>query len=123
MSVAPSCRVLLVEEDEALRKDLVAILDRSGFAVTMAESVAGAIEKLGRGEFAVMIVDLDLSARDGQSLFDFIRDRRDDLNVKVVIISAADPDLRKKYDLRVAEEVLFKPVTLDYVVQRARRYC
>lgn len=123
MSVAPSCPVLLIQDDESFRKGLVAALDRSHFAVTMAANGAEGIEKLQRGSFTVLILDLDLQKLDAQSVLDWVRDHRSDAPPKILIVTGATPTLRQQYDLKLAEEVLFKPVTVDYVVTRAQRYC
>ena len=124
MTVSPSCPVLLIEDDASFRKGLVAALDRSHFVVSMAANGEEAIDILTKQQtFQVIILDLDLPKVDGQAVLDFIRDRRDQIPAKVIVVTGAKPELRQKYDLKLAEEVLFKPVDFDHVVARAQRYC
>jgi hypothetical protein len=40
-----------------------------------------------------------------------------------VVVTGARTELRQKYDLKQAEEVLLKPVDFEHVVARARKYC
>ena len=124
MSVAPSCPVLLVEDDESFRKGLVAALDESHFTVTMATSGEEGLEALAaRHDFQVIILDLDLPGVDGQAVLDHVRDHRGEIEARIIIVTGAHPELRKKFNLSLAEEVLLKPVDFAHVAARARRYC
>jgi CheY-like chemotaxis protein len=118
----PSCPVLVVEDDETYRKGLVVALDQNHFAVTVASDGSEAIEILGQRPFQMVILDLNLPSTSGLEVLDFIRNHREKVAAKVIIVTAAT-DARTKYDIRVAEEVLLKPVDFSYVAERARKYC
>ena len=79
-------RVLVVDDEDTIRKLLKSRLDREGFDVVVAanaDEAQGAIEK--GGQVAVMITDLKMPGRDGFSLMAWARDKYP--HVKVVVIT------------------------------------
>ena len=72
-------RVLVVDDEDTIRKLLKSRLDREGFDVVVAanaDEAQGAIEK--GGQVAVMITDLKMPGRDGFSLMAWARESRSD---------------------------------------------
>jgi len=119
--VRPSCPVLLVHDDDAFRKKLIATLDQHNFSVTFATDGAGAVDHLKARTFAVLILGLNLAARRGVATLDFLREHRDAIKCGVIILGEPDPNVRTYAPW--ADETLLKPVDAAYVATRARAYC
>ena len=59
-SQPPSKRLLFVDDEEGIRMTLPAILERRGFDVRVAASVAEALEEIGTRKFDVLLSDLNI---------------------------------------------------------------
>ena len=119
--VRPSCPALLIHDDDAFRKKLIATLDQQNFSVTFAPDGAGAIDHLKARNFSVVILGVNLASRRGLEALDFLRTNREAAKCGVIILGDPDPDIRTYAPW--ADETLLKPVDPDYVATRARAYC
>ena len=118
--VRPSCPALVVHEDDAFRKSLIATLDQQNFTVTFA-SDAEAVDILKTRKFTVVLVGVNLARNTGLQSLDFLRSSKEKLGCGVLILG--DPDPRIRAYAPWADETLLKPVDAAYVVSRARVYC
>ncbi len=74
-------RVLVVEDDEAQRWTLTEILREEGLDVTACASATEALERLGRNDIRVVILDLRLPDLTGVQLLNRLGDRADDTSI------------------------------------------
>jgi DNA-binding response OmpR family regulator len=118
--VAPSCPALVIHDDDAFRKSLIAALDQRHFTVTFSTDGEGALELLRDRNFRIVLLGLDLKSKKGLSALEQLRGR-DRKATSLIIVGDPDPDLRS-YGL-IADETLLKPVDAAYVADRARVYC
>lgn len=56
-------RLLFVDDEPAIRETLSLILPRYGFTVTLAATVAEAVEKIQQQEFDILLSDLNIEGR------------------------------------------------------------
>lgn len=119
--VRPSCPALLIHDDDAFRKKLIATLDQHNFSVTFAADGTEAIDHLKARTFAVVILELNLGARRGVEALEFLRGHRESAKCGVIILGDPDPNIRMYAPW--ADETLLKPVDPQYVATRARTYC
>ena len=120
-SVPPGpLRVLVVEDNEQLRRLYVRVLSSEGFVVVAAEGGAKGVELLARQDFNVVLTDLSMPGLDGMSLLRLVRER--DLDVPVVLVTGF-PDVRSAADaVRYgACQYLTKPVDLAQLLEVLRR--
>ena len=61
-------RILLAEDDEAMRAYLARALERSGYHVATAEDGPGALELLESGTFDLLLTDIVMPGMDGIEL-------------------------------------------------------
>ncbi len=61
-------RVLIVDDEKGMRDFLSIMLKKEGYAVSAAESSEGAAERIGRGEFDLIISDISMPGRSGLDL-------------------------------------------------------
>lgn len=114
-------RVLLAEDEDALRRALARSLTRTGCHVTEARDGVEAADRIGRESFDVIVTDIKMPGLDGLGVL--LAARRRDVDVPVILMTAA-PDLRSALESMEygAFQYLTKPVDLTMlgrVVNRA----
>jgi two-component system response regulator RegA len=82
--LGPDPSLLLVDDDEAFLRRLGRAMERRGFRVEMAGSVAQAIEAIAARPPAYAVVDLRLGDGNGLDVVERLRERREDARVIVL---------------------------------------
>ena len=121
MSVMPSCQALLIHDDDAFRKSLIATLDQRHFAVTYTTDSDLALQFLRDRTFRVVLLGVSLEEKVGMTTAGYLREHREVVKCGVIILGDPDPAIRTFAPW--ADETLLKPVDPDYVAQRALVYC
>jgi CheY-like chemotaxis protein len=106
-------RLLVVEDEPAIRHVLLEYLREEGYLVDAAGSIADARQRIAAAPPDLLLLDLMLP---GQSGWDFLRERRKDpalANLRVVALSAAPKDLLLQAKELGADAFLSKPFDLD----------
>jgi DNA-binding response OmpR family regulator len=119
--VRPSCPALVVHDDDAFRKNLIAALDQHHFTVAFSSDGDAAVELLRNRKFRVVLVGLNLTTRHGMRALEYLHDETNRNGCRVLILGDPDPQVRTFAPW--ADETLLKPVDPGYVVTRARAYC
>ena len=119
--VRPSCPALLIHDDDAFRKRLIATLDEQNFSVTFAEDGEAAVEQLRKRSYSVVILGVNLAVGRGLRTLEELRSHREAARCGVILLGDPDPNIRTFAPW--ADETLLKPVDPQYVVTRARTYC
>jgi len=119
--VRPSCPALVVHDDDAFRKALIATLDQHHFTVTFSADGDRAVDLLRDRKFTVAIVGLNIHSKRGTRALECLRDANVRNGTRVLILGEPDPQLRTYAPW--ADETLLKPVDPAYVVTRALVYC
>jgi DNA-binding response OmpR family regulator len=119
--VRPSCPALVIHDDDAFRKALIAALDQQNFTVTFATDGDGAVDILRKRRFNVVLLGVNLSTKQGAQTLDFLRGEKEKLRCCVLILGDPDPNIRAFAPW--ADETMLKPVDAAYVATRARTYC
>lgn len=78
-------RALIVDDQEAFRVTLGAVLEDAGFQVDLADSQADALSRLDGAPFEVAIIDVRLGSESGASLLPEVRAHSP--GVRVVVVS------------------------------------
>jgi putative two-component system response regulator len=81
-------RVLVVEDDDSVRKGLVKLLDRRGYSCVAAATASEAFELLQNESFELMLTNMDLPGGTGLDLL--MKVSNDGSNVATVVITRAD---------------------------------
>ena len=84
-------RVLLVEDDPALRRYLEVVLQRAGYTVTSAGDGLEAMKFLLSAEVDVIITDALMPNLDGYELCRFVRSSKHLSHLPIILLSALDP--------------------------------
>lgn len=119
--VRPSCPALVIHDDDAFRKALIATLDQQNFTVTYSADGDGAVDLLRQRKFSVILLGVNLATRKGLQALEHLRSAKESLGCGVLILGDPDPQIRTYAPW--ADETLLKPVDPQYVATRARTYC
>jgi DNA-binding response OmpR family regulator len=119
--VRPSCPALVIHDDDAYRKALIAALDRQHFTVTFDADGDGVADILRTRTFKVILLEVNLANHVGRRALEHLRAAKQKLSCGVLILGDPHPDIRTFAPW--ADETLLKPVDADYVATRARSYC
>src|ERR1043166_4853729 len=120
MSNAEKRSVLLVDDNEATRTLITAILQRD-FDVHTAMDGMEAIERLRTSQFATIVLDLRMPQYDGFSVLDFLKANSPELLRNVLIVTAVlsqkDTDRAKSYGVCY---FIFKPFDVDALLEKVK---
>jgi two-component system OmpR family response regulator len=100
-------RILVVDDDAAVRKMLAEYLSAHGYEVREASSGAAMRAELERGTPAVVLLDIGLPGEDGLSLARYLRERHD---VGIIMVTGAGDVVDRVAGLEVgADDYIAKP--------------
>jgi signal transduction histidine kinase/CheY-like chemotaxis protein len=95
MKLHATKRVLLVEDDDAVRTLTQKILERDGYPVTTADGPDLALELLAENDYDLLVTDVVMPGMGGRELADLARERRPELKILFVSGYTADEVLRR----------------------------
>ncbi|MDR3605801.1 MAG: sigma-54 dependent transcriptional regulator [Oligoflexia bacterium] len=114
-------RVLVVDDEDTIRKLLKSRLDREGFDVVTAENAEAAEQALAHGgEPNVLVTDLKMPGKDGFELMGWAKKRNPQLRV-IVITGHGEKEAAVKALRQGASDYLEKPFDMDQLVHAVQR--
>ena len=112
-------RVLIVDDEEAVRRPMARFLGRRGAQVDEAPDGAEALARLGDQEPDVILVDLRMPRMSGVELYEQLEETRPELAARVLFLSGDISQLSEPGNTPVARErVLVKPLELGELERR-----
>jgi len=120
--------ILLVEDEEQLRRVMKDLLEREGYAIVEAADGVQALEQVDRHNPDVILLDLNLPGMDGYGVLQHLRSRPGTSNVPVIVLTAkGDEDNEVRVLKMGADDFLTKPfraralsARLESVISRRR---
>jgi DNA-binding response OmpR family regulator len=110
--------VLLVDDEEGIVSIVRSYLERDGYVVRSAATVAAALAELERGEPQVVILDIGLPDGDG---FELCRRIRASSNVPIIMLTARDEEADRVAGLELgADDYLTKPFSPRELAARVK---
>jgi DNA-binding response OmpR family regulator len=105
-------KVLIVDDEEVIRKFLRIHLAKLGYEVKEAADGEQAIEQLGKDDFDLLICDILMPKKDGWEVIKEVKSNPKTKNLPVIVLTAKneDSDMFKGYDLG-ANYYMTKPFT------------
>lgn len=113
-----SKRILIVDDEEVIRKFLKIHLDKLGHEVTEAEDGEKAIEKIGgRDKFDLIICDVMMPNKNGWEVLKEVKSNPRLSEIPIILLTAKndDVDMFKGYELG-ANYYMTKPFTKDQLI-------
>ncbi len=118
----PTGRILLVEDDDALREALREVLVDEGFGVECAANGQEALEQLDRNPAPDLIVlDLVMPVMDGWAFRNAQRLTPRLARIPTMVLSASFPPDSPRMRSLEAQAVLSKPVSIDRLLRVMQR--
>lgn len=111
-------RVLIVEDHDALRAMLFAVLRHQPLAVDTAASVTEALEKASGCDYALILIDMSLARGGADRFFEAFRRMRPEATT--FIIAVRDPNKDLYIDPNIVSVVLNKPLEIDTLAEVVR---
>lgn len=112
-------RVLIIDDDDAIRATMHEFVERSGFTTFSAGSAEEAMELLVKEEIHVAITDIILPGRDGLELTDYIKSGFD---IDVIVMTGYSGDYSYEEAInKGASDFVFKPVRFEELILRLKR--
>ncbi|MBD3322183.1 MAG: response regulator [Chitinivibrionales bacterium] len=114
-------KILLIEDDEAVRDSLAANLSNAGYAVTEADNGKTGIAKFENGPFDAVITDLIMPEKEGLETIQYLK--KISPECPIIAISGASYaetylEIAKKFGVN---EVILKPFTRNIIFEKLNR--
>jgi CheY-like chemotaxis protein len=105
-------RVLVVDDEPAIRALVAKILERAGLSVDVARDGGEAIAKLDASDYSVLVIDLMMPVIDGYGVVEHLRERGGP-RPAVIVITAGDSAAIRRLDGGMVHSVIRKPFDID----------
>jgi len=116
-----SSRVLVVEDDEAIRILIRTVLVRYGYQVETANDGAQAIECIQSNNYDAILMDFMMPFKTGLDVLEWMRESRPDvLKGCVIVFTAAAPRDLREFDQKSVFAVIRKPFDLQKLVSTVK---
>jgi DNA-binding NtrC family response regulator len=114
-------RILVVDDEESIRKPLVAILEEEGYIVDTAENGKEAIEKSETKFYNLALIDIRLLDMEGTKLLTSIKETTPKM---VKIIVTGYPALQNAIEAvnKGADGYILKPVNMDSLLKTIKEH-
>lgn len=121
MSKSGKARILVIDDDEGIRKVLSSALEDEGYAVDTAESGKEAIEKAEANFYNLALIDVRLTDMQGTKLLTEIKETTPKM---VKIILTGFPALQNSIEAvnKGADGYLVKPIDIDELLHMVKEH-
>lgn len=108
---ASEARVLIIEDNDALRVMLFTILCHQPLNVDTAATADEALEKVMTCDYALILIDINLPDNEGPSFLRRFREERPEATT--FVIAVRDPAKDVAIDPQIVSAILSKPIEID----------
>ena len=112
--MTPERRILVVDDDDAIRALLATVLKRRGLRVDVARNGRDAVEMLGEGRYSLVLLDLMMPLMSGYQVLEHIADESlSDRPYVLVITAGLEP---RRFDSSFVVGTIQKPFDVELLV-------
>lgn len=112
--------VLIVDDDESVRKTFEVFLEKEGYTVSGADGFDSAVTALDQREFDLIITDIILAENSGVALLEAIRER-DTITPVILITGKPDIDTAASSFKKGAFDYLTKPISRQELLKTVEK--
>ena len=120
MSQQPLRRVLIVDDEPAVREMLAVALEMAGFEVTEADNAATALNQVASSIPDLMLIDRMMPQVSGLELCRKLRRNPDTASIPLILLTARGEEDAKIKGLEVADDYITKPFSPRELVARLK---
>lgn len=120
MSEQPRKKVLVVDDDDAIRMMVERVLRREHFDVESARDGFEAIEKLTRNDYATVLLDLMMPRVDGHGVLRFLESERPAEKPWVIVMTANVQGATDTAHAKPVFRVIPKPFDIRQLISHVR---
>lgn len=113
--MASTPEVLVVDDDDAIRRLVATVLQRHGYHCAEARNGDEAIELLDHSDFSAIVLDLMMPVRNGYEVLQYMTEKNIEREC-VVVMTAAGTRGTKDLHSPLIHSILFKPFDLEDIV-------
>ena len=115
---ASKARVLIVEDNDALRVMLFTVLRHQPLAIDTATNAEEAMERVAACDYALILIDMDLAAAEAIDFLRRFHDERPDAGT--FVLAVRDPKQDSEIDPHLVSAVVNKPMEIDTLADVVR---
>jgi two-component system alkaline phosphatase synthesis response regulator PhoP len=120
-AVPAAIRILIVDDEENIRKLLSYSLCKAGYEVVEASDGAAAIDAAGKQKPDIMILDVMMPVMDGYEVIKRMKSSPETSSIPILMLTARASDADKVYGLDIgADDYLTKPFSVTELQARIR---
>lgn len=109
-------RILVVDDDDAIRALLMTVLRRRGFQVDAARNGAEAVERWNQIRYALLLLDLMMPVMSGYEVLEKVGELQD----RPIVIVLTAGILGRQLDPEIVAATLRKPFDIELLVETIR---
>jgi len=116
-----AARILVVDDDESIRKSLIPALEGAGYVVDTAENGTDAIKKAEANLYNLALIDIRLPDMEGTQLLSALKETRPKM---VKIIVTGYPSLQNAVEAvnKGADGYIIKPTKMDELLKMVKEH-
>jgi len=120
MTETEQARILIIDDEESIRKSVAAVLEAKGYLVDTAESGQEAIEKSKTRAYNLALIDIRLPDMEGTDLLTAFKNTPD----MVKIIVTGYPSLQNAIEAvnKGADGYIVKPFAIDVLLDMVKKH-
>jgi CheY-like chemotaxis protein len=116
----PRKKVLVVDDDDAIRTMVERVLKREQYDVESARDGFEAIEKLTRSDYATVLLDLMMPRVDGHGVIRYLEESREVPRPFVIVMTANERGATETTNAGPVFRILPKPFDIQQLVNHVR---
>lgn len=120
MSQGSHTKVLVVDDDDAIRKMVERVLRREHFEVESARDGFEAIEKLSNSDYGTVLLDLMMPRVDGHGVLRFLESHRPASAPRVIVMTANIQGAAETSNAPAVCHVIPKPFDIRQLISHVR---
>lgn len=116
----PKQKILVVDDDDAIRTMVERVLKREQFEVDAARDGHEAIEKLTRNDYGTVLLDLMMPRVDGHGVLQYLETKKNAPRPWVIVMSANLQSASETKSAKPVFRILSKPFDIGQLVSHVR---
>jgi DNA-binding response OmpR family regulator len=116
----PAKRILVVDDDDAIRTMVERVLRREQFEVECARDGFEAIEKLSQNDYGTVLLDLMMPRIDGHGVLQFLECEREEPKPRVIVMTANMQGASATVSSKPVFRILPKPFDIRQLIAHVR---